>query len=88
MLSCPHLYFRLTAPGEWFVHKFVMSPQSHKFPDAGLGRSRVALRVTLSSLPRTTLTPQEISIANRDKLFAVKDASPLLRKSRRYALHA
>ncbi|XP_067941706.1 atos homolog protein A-like [Watersipora subatra] len=78
-----HIFYRLTAPGEWFVHKFVMSPQSHKFPEASLGQSRRALRVTLSSLPRTSLTPYEISIASRDKLFAVKDASPLLRKSRR-----
>ncbi|KAF6037484.1 FAM214A [Bugula neritina] len=78
-----HIFYRLTAPGEWFVHKFVMSPQSHKFPDASLGRPRLAVRVTLSSLPRTTLTPYEISIASRDKLFGVKDASPLLGKSRR-----
>jgi len=77
---------RLTAPGEWFVHKFVMSPQNHTFPDAPLSRQRSAVRVTLSSLPRTSMTPYEISVASRDQLFAVKDASPLLKKSRRYGM--
>lgn len=65
-----------------------MSPKSHTFTDAELGRGGSALRVTLSSLPRTSMTPHEISIANRDKLFGIKNvSSPVFNPNDRFVYY-